>query len=142
MRRNDGRERRVDLSLPMIFAVALLPLAFISLVRYNPTPSMPVGFYLRVPGKPQEGDLVEAVNPMDPSYLGVCASVLVKHVDHVTPEGLYWLRGDSPRSFDSRYFGAVGDDLVRFRLVLLCRFGWLAEEAGRIARRRAEKEGR
>ena len=57
---------------------------------------------------------------------------LLKMVESVTEDGLYVVKGDHPYSYDSRYFGAVGRDYIKHKLVPVFTFkelpSWLAEK--------------
>ena len=103
-------------------------------VVYNDSPSMPVGFYVRLPAwSVKEGDLVEVENPMGAGYLGVRALKLLKRVVSVE-NGYYTVKGESELSYDSRYFGAVGRKEIKARLLPLLTYGyenprWLVELA-------------
>jgi type IV secretory pathway protease TraF len=124
----------------MVFPVSLaIFLIIVSLfvtfcVTYNDSPSMPVGFYIRLPAWSVEvGDLVEVENPMGAGYLGVRALRLLKRVVSID-DGYYTVRGEDPRSYDSRYFGAVGRSAIKARIFPLLTYGfenprWLVELA-------------
>lgn len=98
----------------------------------NVTPSMPYGLYMRLPAwNVKEGDLVEMANPLAYGSFGVRTGMaLLKRVDHITDEGFYYVLGEHPQSYDSRYFGAVGKEYIRNRVVPVFTFrdlpDWLA----------------
>ena len=117
----------------LIFLI-LVSLVLRLCVVYNDSPSMPVGFYLRIPAWSVEvGDLVEIENPMGAGYLGVRALRLLKKVVSID-DGYYTVRGDSELSFDSRYFGAIGKTEIKARILPILTYGyenprWLVELA-------------
>lgn len=99
--------------LPAVLAAYIFLQLVLIFIAYNPTASMPYGFYFRSPFvlNVDVGDLVQVKNPM-PGYLGVDAENLLKEVTRVTEDSKYIITGHSPDSFDSRYFGAVDRDLI------------------------------
>lgn len=125
----------------LIFAVA--GMVFVMLLFHffpiNVTASMPYGIYMRLPAWwIDEGDYVELDNPLAPGTFGVYTrSGLLKRVESITPDGLYVVKGDHPYSYDSRYFGAVGRDYIKHRVVPVFTFKnlpeWLALKEEEIA---------
>ncbi len=123
---------------PVSLAVFLVLLSLFArfCVVYNDSPSMPVGFYVKLPAwSVKVGDLVEVENPMGAGYLGVRALWLLKRVASID-DGYYTVRGDSALSYDSRYFGAVGRSAIKAELLPLMTYGyenprWLVELAER-----------
>lgn len=105
------------------FASALFIASWIflvALVSVNITPSMPRGIYLRLPvtGDIRVGDIVEFQNPMPEGYMGMNLDgvPLLKHVVAVSDDGTQLIvRGESERSYDSRYFGPLDASLVEAR---------------------------
>ena len=92
----------------------------VALVSVNITPSMPRGIYLRLPvtGDIRVGDIVEFQNPMPEGYMGMNLDgvPLLKHVVAVSDDGMQLIvRGESERSYDSRYFGPLDVSLVEAR---------------------------
>ena len=92
----------------------------VTLVSVNITPSMPRGIYLRLPvtGDIRVGDIVEFQNPMPEGYMGMNLDgvPLLKHVVAVSDDGTQLIvRGESERSYDSRYFGPLDASLVEAR---------------------------
>ena len=120
----------------LLFAVVGMGLVMLMFHFFpiNITPSMPYGLYIRLPAwNVKEGDLVELDNPLAPGTFGVYKSGgLLKMVESVTEDGLYVVKGDHPYSYDSRYFGAVGRDYIKHKLVPVFTFkelpSWLAEK--------------
>lgn len=133
----------MKLVFPVSVAIVLMLLSlFIRFcVVYNDSPSMPVGFYVRVPAwSVKVGDLVEVENPMGAGYLGVRALRLLKRVVSID-DGYYTVRGESELSYDSRYFGAVGRREIISKLYPLKTYGsenprWLVELAEKHQKRR------
>lgn len=133
----------MKLVFPVSVAIVLMLLSlFIRFcVVYNDSPSMPVGFYVRVPAwSVKVGDLVEVENPMGAGYLGVRALRLLKRVVSID-DGYYTVRGESELSYDSRYFGAVGRKEIISKLHPLKTYGsenprWLVELAEKHQKRR------
>lgn len=105
------------------FALGLFMASWIflvTLVSVNITPSMPRGIYLRLPvtGDIRVGDIVEFQNPMPEGYMGMNLDgvPLLKHVVAVSDDGTQLIvRGESERSYDSRYFGPLDASLVEAR---------------------------
>lgn len=120
----------------LLFAVVgmVLVMLMFHFFPINITPSMPYGVYMRLPAwNIKEGDLVELDNPLAPGTFGVYNSGgLLKMVESVTEDGLYVVKGDHPYSYDSRYFGAVGRDYIKHKLVPVFTFkelpDWLKEK--------------
>lgn len=110
--------------VPFALAAALMIPITALVLPYNDTESMPLGFYLRLPAwNVEEGDLVQAENPMQPGWLGVMTDDnLLKRVASISPEGLYELQGDHPYSFDSTFFGLVGRERIRAELIPVLSF--------------------
>lgn len=106
------------------FALGLFMASWIflvTLVSVNITPSMPRGIYLRLPvtGDIRVGDIVEFQNPMPEGYMGMNLDgvPLLKHVVAVSDDGTQLIvRGESERSYDSRYFGPLDASLVEARV--------------------------
>ena len=112
--RGKFRLRRV---LRILFFLLLLGFVCLAFLPVNLTRSMPRGVYLRLPAvNLAVGDIVQADNP-SPGLMGVTAQNLLKRIAAVTEDGKYYLAGDSELSFDSRYFGFVGKDGIRAKLI-------------------------
>lgn len=105
-----------------------LLLAF-HLFPLNITPSMPYGIYLRLPAlRIKVGDYVQIDNPFITGCFGVKVSgSLVKRVVEITEEQLFVLRGEHELSYDSRYFGAIGKEYIRYKLVPIITFETIPE---------------
>ncbi len=56
--------------------------------------------------EPAPGDIVLARHPLEPD------TRVLKRVDHITPDGRLFLKGDGTVSTDSRDFGALAPDQV------------------------------
>ncbi len=113
--------KEVGKKLLVLIGALSLALALIRLFPINYTASMPFGLYMRIPaGNIKEGDLVEVDNPLDSSGWGVYnRHGLLKRVDHINPDGTYYVLGEDEYSYDSRYFGAVGREYIKSRLIPL-----------------------
>lgn len=113
--------RKCPLSfLPFSAALIAVLIMIGTAIRPNISHSMPYGLYLRLPvwGEIQEGDLVQLESPMRRGYLGSHASDnLLKRVESVASGPLYFVRGESDDSYDSRYFGFVGRPYIKARIV-------------------------
>ena len=102
------------------FAIALVAFSWIFtsfFISVNVTESMPLGIYVRVPiiGDIREGDIIELRNPMPDGYMGMELgnTTLLKHVTAVSEDGSRLIvRGETPRSYDSRFFGPVDRSLA------------------------------
>lgn len=114
-RRLDEASRNI---VPFAIAFIIFVPVLLYLFPYNASDSMPKGIYMRLPRwDVEEGDLVQAVNPMRAGYLGVYASDnLLKRVVRIE-DGYYTLRGESAASFDSRFFGSLSRDFIVSELV-------------------------
>lgn len=71
------------------------------------SPSLPHGSTVLVDprGTPGPGDVVVARHPEQ-------ALLVLKRVDHLTPDGRLFLRGDGPVSTDSRDYGPLSPDAL------------------------------
>lgn len=100
----------------IVLLVVLLSFHFFPL---NITPSMPYGLYMRIPARHVKvGDLVEIKNPLDSSVWGVYnTSGLLKEVKEINEEGLFYVLGEHPLSYDSRYFGYIGEEYIEHKVV-------------------------
>ena len=110
--------------LPFVVALMAVLVLFAHCVQFNTSPSMPLGWYLRVPAwNIRIGDLVEFDNPFEEGVFGVGISTgIFKRVERIE-DGMYWVRGDDPMSYDSRYFGLLGREYIRNKVVPLATFG-------------------
>lgn len=106
-----------------LLAVTAFCALLICLIPFNYTPSLPYGFYLRIPAwNIKVGDYVEIDNPLTPEMFGVNNTThLMKRVVSIQ-DGLYEVRGTHERSFDSRYFGLIGREYIHCRMVPLVTF--------------------
>ena len=100
--------------------IALMILLYIFPINY--TASMPFGIYMRLPAwNVKAGDLVELDNPLpaeESEALGVYERRgLLKRVKSINDDGTYYVLGEHELSYDSRYFGNVDKELIRWRLV-------------------------
>jgi len=78
---------------------------------------MATGFYLRLPPwNLKVGDIVQVDNP-NPGYLGINDPSFIKRIVSIDENGLYEVRGDSQRSYDSRYFGNVKRSSIKAKLI-------------------------
>lgn len=114
---------------PATVATVVICLLFMALVPFNGTPSMPYGWYVRLPAKNiRVGDLVEIDNPFRGLYGVTAEHGLVKRVSSIEGD-LYELRGEHSLSYDSRFFGLIGEEYIRHRLIPLATFtevpGWM-----------------
>ena len=114
---------------PAVLASIAITLLFMIFVPFNGTPSMPYGWYVRLPaGNIQVGDLVELDNPFRGLYGVEAERGLVKRVSSIEGD-LYEVRGEHPLSYDSRFFGLIGKEYIRHRLIPLVTFtevpGWM-----------------
>lgn len=103
-----------------LIAIALM-IALIRLFPVNMTASMPFGIYMRLPAwHIKEGDIVELDNPLEKEEaeeLGVYVRHgLLKKVERIEADGRYYVLGEHPLSFDSRYFGPVEPEYIKCRL--------------------------
>lgn len=112
-------------SVPFLpFAVALVLTSWLFVCFFmsvNVTPSMPRGIYLRLPsiGPVSVGDLVEFQNPEPDGYMGMelHGVPLMKRVVAVSADGTKLIvRGDTPLSYDSRFFGPLDASAVQAEL--------------------------
>lgn len=114
-----------------LVSILLMLLAF-RFFPLNVTPSMPFGVYLRLPAIGiGEGDYVSLDNPLATGAFGVqIRTGILKRVESITDEGLYVVRGEHELSYDSRYYGAIGKEYIRNKLLPLITFrnlpDWLA----------------
>lgn len=82
------------------------------------------GFYKLFGKKIEKGDIVVAVQPIDPKTF-ICKRViqtggnyLPDHPSLKVPVGSYWLEGDNKKhSYDSRHHGCVPEHLVMGKIV-------------------------
>lgn len=113
-------ERFSALLIPFALALLVIIPMLVWMVPYNRSVSMPYGLYLRLPAwNVEEGDVVQAVNPMVRGYMGSHGTDnLLKRVVKVE-DGMYTLRGEHPLSYDSRFFGALGEEYIVSELVPL-----------------------
>ena len=93
----------------------------VTMVSVNITQSMPRGIYLKLPvtGEIRAGDIVEFQNPMPDGYMGMDLDgvPLMKHVVAVSDDGSQLIvRGETERSYDSRFFGPLDASLVEARV--------------------------
>ena len=103
----------ITITLPAVSAAYIFCFLVFYFVAFNPSASMPYGFYLRSPVvvSLHEGDLVQVTNPRI-GYLGVTTRNLLKRITKITDDGKFVVMGESDNSYDSRYFGAVDRDLI------------------------------
>lgn len=116
------RLRFSSLMGPYLLSLFITVLLGILMIQPNQTHSMPYGFYLRLPviGTLHEGDLVQVESPMRKGYMGSHGTAnLLKRIERITDTGLYYVRGESDDSYDSRYFGFIGRDYIKARVVPL-----------------------
>ena len=107
---------------PYLTALFLAVILGTLMIQPNQTHSMPYGLYLRLPaiGELHEGDLVQVESPMRKGYVGSHGTTnLLKRIEKITDTGLYYVRGESEDSYDSRYFGFIGRDYIKARIVPL-----------------------
>lgn len=107
-------QRELMVALPFAVSATLVVCALVLSIAFNPTHSMPYGFYLRIPymgGAIEVDDLVQIRNP-EPGLLGVTEEHLLKTVTEIMEDGRLVVSGISPDSFDSRFFGPVDISLV------------------------------
>lgn len=107
---------------PYLTALFLAVILGTLMIQPNRTHSMPYGLYLRFPaiGELHEGDLVQVESPMRKGYVGSHGTTnLLKRIERITDTGLYYVRGESEDSYDSRYFGFIGRDYIKARVVPL-----------------------
>lgn len=120
--------------LPFVVALVAVLVITAHVVQFNPSPSMPLGWYLRVPAWNIEvGDIVEFDNPLSEGTFGVDTSTgIFKRVEAIE-DGMYRVKGDHPMSYDSRYFGLIGREYIRNELKPLATFSELPEWMRKIA---------
>ena len=108
-------------------------LGLVWLFPVNTTESMPFGIYMRLPkGDLKAGDLIELDNPLPVGSFGVNVKKgLLKKIDHIEEDGKYWVLGDHELSYDSRYFGAVDESLIKHRLKPI----WVSKELPEIMKK-------
>jgi type IV secretory pathway protease TraF len=88
-------------------------------VCVNYTASMPYGFYLRLPAWNLEvGDLVEMDNPFYESFGVEAQRGLLKQITRIDGD-FYEVQGEGDLSYDSTYFGLVGKEYIRHRILPL-----------------------
>lgn len=125
-----GRQavRYLVFGLPFIAALALICLAVPHFVQFNTSPSMPLGWYLRLPAwNIRVGDLIEFDNPLSQGSFGVeLTTGIFKRVESIE-DGMYRVVGDDIRSYDSRFYGLLGKEYVRHKLVPLATFSEIPE---------------
>lgn len=107
---------------PLVLAIFLSVLAIGNLVPINDTASMPFGLYLRLPAWNLEvGDLVELDNPFYNSFGVKAQRGLLKRI--VNKEGeMYEVQGENELSYDSTYFGLVGEEYIKHKLIEIWTF--------------------
>lgn len=113
--------KQIGKRLLILLGALIIVLTLIRVFPVNYTASMPFGLYMRLPAwNIKEGDLVEVDNPLDSSAWGVYSRHgLLKQVDHINEDGTYYVLGENEYSYDSRYFGAVGKEYIKSKLIPL-----------------------
>lgn len=108
--------------LPMLIALLIFPFVMLMAFPVNMTDSMPKGIYVRLPaiGRLEPGDLVQVESPMAHGYLGTNENGnLLKRIVSITEDGLYEVQGDTPLSYDSTFFGLIGREYIKARIIPL-----------------------
>lgn len=113
--------KQVGKRLLILIGALIIVFTLVKVFPINYTASMPFGLYMRLPAwNIKEGDLVEVDNPLDSSKWGVYhRHGLLKRVDHINEDGTYYVLGEDEYSYDSRYFGAVGKEYLKSKLIPL-----------------------
>ena len=113
--------KQIGKRLLILIGALIVVFALVRVFPVNYTASMPFGLYMRLPAwNIKEGDLVEVDNPLDSSKWGVYnRHGLLKQVDHINEDGTFYVLGESEYSYDSRYFGAVGKEYIKSKLIPL-----------------------
>lgn len=113
--------KQIGKRLLILLGALIIVFTLVRVFPINYTASMPFGLYMRLPAwNIKEGDLVEVDNPLDSSAWGVYnRHGLLKQVDHINEDGTYYVLGENEYSYDSRYFGAVGKEYIKSKLIPL-----------------------
>lgn len=126
-----GIGKKLKILLLTAIATGLLLLMLLYLIPFNSTASMPYGWYLRLPATNLKvGDLVEIDNPLSGNFGIEAETGLLKKIVGIEGD-LYELRGEDPEegllSYDSRFFGLVGKEYIRHKVVPLATFREIPE---------------
>lgn len=107
---------------PLVIAMFLSVLLLACLVPINHTASMPFGLYLRLPAENLKvGDLVELDNPFYDSFGVKARQGLLKEIVDIKG-GMYEVQGENELSYDSTYFGLVGEEYIKHKLIRIWTF--------------------
>lgn len=105
---------------PFIASLFVVVVLLGRILAVNTTRSMPYGLYMRLPAWNIEvGDLVELDNPLTDSFGVKARWGLLKRIESIQG-GLYEVQGETEDSYDSTYFGLVGKEYIRHRVIPLC----------------------
>jgi type IV secretory pathway protease TraF len=104
---------------PIVLGVFCLVVLLGHFLCFNCTASMPYGLYLRLPAwNLEEGDLVELDNPFYESFGVEAQRGLLKQITRIDGD-FYEVQGEGDLSYDSTYFGLVGKEYIRHRIIPL-----------------------
>lgn len=104
---------------PIILGLFIVVVLLGHFLSFNTTASMPYGLYLRLPAwNLKVGDLVEMDNPFYESFGVEAQRGLLKRIEGIE-EDMYEVQGEGDLSYDSTYFGLVGKEYIRHRIVPL-----------------------
>lgn len=104
---------------PIILGLFVAVVLLGRFLSFNTTASMPYGLYLRLPAwNLKAGDLVEMDNPFYGSFGVEAQRGLLKRIEGIE-EDMYEVQGEGDLSYDSTYFGLIGKEYIRHRIIPL-----------------------
>lgn len=104
---------------PIILGLFVAVVLLGHFLSFNTTASMPYGLYLRLPAwNLKAGDLVEMDNPFYESFGVEAQRGLLKRIEKIEGD-IYEVQGEGDLSYDSTYFGLVGKEYIRHRIIPL-----------------------
>lgn len=117
--------------IPLYVSLWLFGLLMLRIFTLNVSGSMPLGLYMRLPPfEISTGDLVELDNPLLPGLWNVnVRSGLLKRVTDISSDGLYYVRGEDPYSYDSRFYGWVGEEYITHKVLAIWQYGGKSEKS-------------
>lgn len=103
---------------PRYAALFIFGVLMLRIFTMNVSASMPPGIYMRLPPVGiEKGDLIEFDNPMNSDMWGVgVRHGLLKRVTDISEDGMYYVLGEHPLSYDSRYYGWIGKEYVKHKI--------------------------
>lgn len=116
-KRTENRLRAVRAG-PWYVALYIFGILMLRVFTINTSASMPYGIYMRLPAIGiEKGDLIEFDNPMNQNMWGVnVRHGLLKRVTDINEDGMYYVLGEHPLSYDSRYYGWIGKEYIKHKI--------------------------